>query len=267
VRSVAQVVQIGTSDYRKIAAIGGTASGWVGETDARPETATSAFAQIVPTMGEVYANPRSTQIMLDDAFFNVEAWIADEISKEFARAENAAFISGNGTNRPTGFLTGTPVATADSVRAWGVLQYTPSGQAAALPTSPDAFVTLVHTLKAGHRANSRWMMSKDLLGSVRKYKSTDGQYLWQPSLQAGVPSTFLGYPVVEAEDMPAVAANTFPVAFGDFQAGYLIVDRMGVRMIRDPYTSKPNVLFYATKRVGGIVQNSEAIKLLKIATS
>jgi HK97 family phage major capsid protein len=205
--------------------------------------------------------------MLDDAFFNVEAWIVEEIANEFARNENAAFISGNGTDRPTGFLAGTPVATADSARAWGVLQYVASGAAAALPTSPDTFITLVHALKAGHRANARWMMSKDLLSSVRKYKSTDGQYLWQPSLQAGVPSSFLGYPVVEAEDMPLVAANTFPVAFGDFRAGYLIVDRMQTRLLRDPYTSKPNVLFYATKRVGGIVQNSEAIKLLKIATS
>lgn len=264
VRQVAQVVQIGTSDYNKLADVGGTTSGWVGETAARPETNTPQLANVKPTMGELYCNPMATQVMLDDVQFDAEAWLAASIAEEFARAEGSAFISGNGTNRPTGFLAGTPVATADGSRAWGVLQFRASGQAAAMPTSVDVFIDMVHDLKAGYRQGSVWMTSKATLATMRKYKASDGQYLWQPSLQAGVPSQFLGYSVIEAEDMPAVAANAFPVAFGNFGTGYLIVDRMGTRTLRDPYTNKPYVGFYTTKRVGGIVQNSEAIKLLRI---
>lgn len=267
IRQIAQVVQIGTSDYNKLADIGGTTSGWVGETAERPETNTPQLANIKPTMGELYANPMATQVMLDDAQFDAEAWLAASIAEEFARAEAAAFISGNGTNRPTGFLAGTPVTTADGARAWGVLQCTVSGQAAAMPTSVDTLITLVHQLKAGYRAGAVWVCNKALLASLRSYKDTTGQYLWQPSVQAGQPDTFMGYPVVEAEDMPVVGAGTFPLAFGNFNNGYLIVDRMGVRTLRDPYTNKPYVGFYTTKRVGGIVQNSEAIKLLRISAT
>lgn len=266
-RSVAQVIQIGTSNYKKLADIGGTGSGWVGETAARPETNTPSLAEISPTMGELYANPQATQVMLDDVQFDAEAWLAASVAEEFARAEGAAFISGNGTNKPTGFLNGTPVATADASRAWGVLQYIASGAAAALPSSVDTLISLVQSLKAGYRQGAVWMTNKAVLGALRSYKSTDNQYLWQPSVQAGVPSQFLGYSVVEAEDMPAVGAGNFPLAFGNFNAGYLIVDRMGVRTLRDPYSNKPYVGFYTTKRVGGIVQNSEAIKLLKVAAS
>lgn len=266
-RSVATVTQIGTSNYKKLADIGGTASGWVGETAARPATDTPQLAEISPTMGELYANPQATQVMLDDVQFDAETWLAASVAEEFARAEGAAFISGNGTNKPTGILNGTPVATADASRAWGVLQFVASGAAAALPTTLDPFITLVHSLKAGYRSGAVWMTNKAVLASLRAYKDSSGQYLWQPSLQAGVPSSFLGYQVVEAEDMPGVAANAFPIAFGNFGAGYLIVDRTGVRTLRDPYSNKPYVGFYTTKRVGGIVQNSEAIKLLKVAAS
>lgn len=270
VRSVAQVVQIGTGNYVKLADVNGTASGWVAETAARTATATPQLAQITPTMGELYANPQATQVMLDDAQFDAEAWLAASVAEEFARAEGAAFISGDGTNKPTGFLTGAPVATADASRAWGVLQYVASGQASALPaanTYGDIYIDIVHSLKAGFRANAMWMAAKAMVGSLRKIKDGDNNYLWRPGMEAGVASTFLGYPVVEAENMPAVAANAFPLAFGDFRAGYLIVDRTGVRVIRDQYTNKPYVGFYTVKRVGGIVQNSEAIKLLKIAAS
>lgn len=267
VRQVAQVVSIGTSDYNKLVDLGGTASGWVGETAARPATNTPTLANVKPTMGELYANPQATQVMLDDVMFDAEGWLAASVAEEFARAEGAAFITGDGTNKPTGFLNGTPVATADAARAWGVLQYTASGGAAAMPTSVDTFITMVHQLKAGYRTGAVWMCSKALLATLRSYKATDNQYLWQPSVQAGVPSTFLGYPVIEAEDMPSVAANTFPLAFGNFGIGYLIVDRMGVTTLRDPFSNKPFIGFYTTKRVGGIVQNSEAIKLLKIAAS
>jgi len=264
VRSVAQVIQIGTSDYNKLADVGGTTSGWVGEVAARPETNTPQLANVKPTMGELYCNPMATQVMLDDVQFDAEAWLAASIAEEFARAEGAAFISGNGTNQPTGFLAGTPVVTADASRAWGVLQFRASGQAAAMPTSVDVLINMVHDLKAGYRQGSVWMASKATLATLRTYKDTTNQYLWQNSVQAGMPNQFLGFPVVEAEDMPAVGANAFPLAFGNFGTGYLIVDRMGTRTLRDPYTNKPYVGFYTTKRVGGIVQNSEAIKLLRI---
>lgn len=270
IRQIAQVVAIGTSTYKKLADIGGTSSGWVGETAARPATNTPQLAEISPTMGELYANPQATQVMLDDVQFDAEAWLGASMAEEFARAEGAAFISGSGTNQPTGFLTGTPVATADSSRAWGVLQYVATAQAAALPlaaTYADKYLDLVYALKAGYRTGASWVAAKTLVGELRKVKDAQGQYMWQPSLQAGTPGSFLGYPVIEAEDMPAVGANTFPLAFGNFSVGYLIVDRMGVRTLRDPYSNKPYVGFYSTKRVGGIVQNSEAIKLLKVAAS
>lgn len=169
--------------------------------------------------------------------------------------------------KPTGFLTGTPVSTADSSRAFGVLQYVASGQAAAMPTSLDTLYDVVYALRARYRNNARWLTSKLVLASMRKYKDADNNYLWQPSLIVGQPSTFMGYAVNEAEDMPAVAANAFPVAFGDFREGYLIADRVGMRITRDEITTPGFVKFYVRKRVGGKIRNSEAIKLLKIATS
>ena len=270
IRQIANVVQVGTSGYKKLADVGGTASGWVGETDARSASNTPQVAEIAPTMGELFANPQATQVMLDDVQFDAEAWLAASVAEEFARAEGAAFISGNGTNKPTGFLAGTPVATADASRSWGVLQYVATGQAAALPaanTYAAKYLDMVYSLKAGYRQGANWVASKAMVGELRKVVDGGGQYLWQPSLQAGTPGTFLGYGVVEAEDMPAVAANAFPLAFGNFGVGYLIVDRMGVRTLRDPFSNKPYVGFYTTKRVGGVVQNSEAIKLLKVAAS
>jgi HK97 family phage major capsid protein len=270
VRSVAQVITIGTSDYNKLVDIGGTASGWVAETAARPETGTPTLANVKPTMGELYANPFATQVMLDDVMFDAEAWLAASVAEEFARAEGDAFINGNGTNKPTGFLNGTPVATADASRAWGVLQYTATGQAAALPaagTYGDLYIDMVYNLKAGYRAGAVWMAAKAMLAALRKIKDGDNNYLWQPGVGLGQPSTFLGYGVVEAENMPAVGANTFPLAFGNFGTGYLIVDRTGTTTLRDPFSAKPYISFYTTKRVGGMVQNSEAIKLLKVAAS
>jgi HK97 family phage major capsid protein len=201
-------------------------------------------------------------------FFNVEQWLIDSAAEAIAQGEGAAFVAGNGTKKPTGFLAGpTPVATADASRAFGTLQYIAGGQAAALPTNVDVFLDMVYALRARYRANANWVTSKLILAGMRKYKDTTGQYLWQPSNQAGQPSTFLGFPVVEAEDMPTVAANAFPLAFGDFREGYLIADRIGMRMTRDEITSPGFVKFYVRKRVGGRIRNSQAIKLLKIATT
>lgn len=268
IRSIANVVTVGTSDYKKLVNLHGTASGWVGETAARPETNTPQFAEIAPPMGEVYANPAASQVMLDDSFVDVESWLAGEIALEFAKAEGAAFISGNGTNRPRGFLAGSaPVATADGARAFGVLQYIASGQASALPTSADVYLNMVYALKAAHRQGANWVIARAVLAEIRKLKDTTNQYLWAPGLGDGQPATLLGFGITEAEDMPAVAANAFPVAFGNFRAGYTIVDRPTGISLRDPFTNKPYVMFYTTKRVGGALVDSEAIKVLKIAIS
>lgn len=267
IREIATVRQVGTSDYKKLVNKRGTASGWVDEDDARSATNASSFAQVTPFMGELYAYPQATQQMLEDVFFNAEQWIVDEVSSEFARAEGAAFISGDGTKKPKGFLSYTAVATGDSTRAFGELQFIASGAAAdwAASNAQDKLFDLVYSLKAGYRSNARFVMNKGLLADVRKFKDSNGQYIWRPGLEAGQPDTLLGYGITEAEDMPAKAANALSIAFGDFKRGYLIVDRIGTQVLRDPYTNKPYVGFYVRKRVGGCVVDSSAIKLLKFA--
>lgn len=266
-RAAASVVQVSTSDYKRLINIRGTASGWVGETGARTATNTSSLYEAAAFMGEVYANPQATQQSLDDLFFNVEAWIAEEVATEFARQEAAAFILGDGTNKPKGFLAYTTAATADSARAFGTIEHVATGVAGdfAATNKSDKLIDLVYKLKAGHRAGAVWMMNKTVLGEIRSFKNSDGQYMWAPGLAAGQPSSLLGYSVVEAEDMPAKAANSLSIAFGNFRAGYCIVDRVGVSTLRDPYTNKPYVGFYTTKRVGGMLLDSEAIKVLKFA--
>ncbi|MBD3747828.1 MAG: phage major capsid protein [Sphingopyxis terrae] len=269
IRSIATVVQTGTSGYRKLVATGATATGWVGETAARPETATRSFAEIAPPSGELYANPAASQAMLDDAMFAVEDWLADELGREFAVAEGAAFVTGNGTNRPKGFLSYAATNEADSARAFGTLQYLASGTAGAFAASnpQDKLVELVHALKAPYRQGACWVMNSDTLARIRKFKTSDGAFVWQPGMVEGQAATLLGYPVIEAEDMPDVAANSLSVAFGNFRAGYLIADRGETRILRDPFSNKPFVHFYATKRVGGAIIDSNAIKLLKFAAS
>lgn len=266
-RALATVRQVGTSDYKKLVNVHGTASGWVDEDDARAATNSSSFAQVTPFMGELYAYPQATQQMLEDVFFNAETWITDEVATEFARAEGAAFVSGDGTKKPKGPLAYTTALTADATRAFGTLQHVASGAAADFAASnpADVLFTIVYSLKAGMRGNARWLTNKALLGELRRFKGTDGQYLWRMGLEAGEPDTLLGYPISEDENMPAKAANALSLAFGDFKRGYLIVDRIGTQTLRDPYTNKPYVGFYVRKRVGGCVVDSEAIKLLKFA--
>lgn len=266
IRAVANVVRTGTSGFRRLISTGGTVSGWVSETGARPETANPQLAEIVPPMGELYANPSATQAMLDDAAFDLEGWLANEIATEFARAEGAAFINGTGTNQPRGFLNATPSVAGDATRAFGSLQFIGSGNATGLGTAPESrLIDLVCQLKAPLRQGAVWVMNSTTLAAVRKLKTTDGAFLWQPGLVEGQPDRLLGYPVIEAEDMPDVAANQFPIAFGNFKAGYLITERRQTSILRDPYTNKPYVQFYATRRVGGQVMDSDAIKLLRIA--
>lgn len=266
IRAISQVVQTGTAGYRKLITNGGTASGWVSETAARPETGTPSFTEVAPPTGELYANPAASQSMLDDAAFDLEAWLASEIAMEFARAEGAAFVNGTGTNQPRGFLNAPTSAAGDANRPFGTLQFIGSGNATGFDTAPEIkLIDLVHALKPGHRQGATWVMNSATLASVRKLKAADGSFLWQPGLMEGQPNRLLGYPVVEAEDMPDIAANAFPIAFGNFRAGYLITERSATSILRDPFTNKPFVHFYATKRIGGQVLDSDAIKLLRIA--
>jgi HK97 family phage major capsid protein len=269
IRSIATVRQVGTSDYKELFDVNGAAFEWLGEGDTRNQTNTPDLAEVAPTFGMASAKPQASEESLDDLFFDVENWLTLSAAEAIAQGEGAAYVNGNGTKKPTGFLAGpTPVTTADSGRAFGTLQYIASGQAAAMPTTPDVFYDIVYALRARYRTNARWVTSKLVLAAMRKYKeATTNAYMWQPGLSAGQPSMFAGYPVVEAEDMPAVAANAFSLAFGDFREGYLIADRVGMRITRDEITTPGFVKFYIRKRTGGKLRNTQAIKLLKIAAA
>lgn len=264
-RSISRVIPISAQEYTALVNQGGTGSGWVGEEGGRSETNTPTLSKIAVNSGEIYANPAATQRMLDDGFVDVAAWLADEVSITFAEQEGAAFISGNGTNKPKGFLAETPVANASY--AWGSLGFVVTGGAASFAASnpADALMDLFYSLKAGYRNGASFITSDATLGTIRKFKDGQGNYLWSPPT-ADMPGAILGKQVVTDDNMPALAANAFPVAFGNFNRGYTIVDRFGVRVLRDPFTNKPYVHFYTTKRVGGAVTNFEAIKLLKCST-
>lgn len=268
IRGIATVRQVGTTDYKELFDVNGASFEWLGEGDTRNQTNTPDLSEVAPTFGMASAKPQASEESLDDLFFNVEDWLTSSAAEAMAQGEGAAFVSGNGTKKPTGFLAGpTPVTTVDASRAFGTLQYIASGQAAAMPTDPSIFFDIIYSLRARYRNNAQWVTNKLVLAAMRKYKDTTGQYLWQPSLVANQPATFLGYGVTEAEDMPAVAANAFPLAFGDFKEGYLIADRVGMRITRDEITTPGYVKFYVRKRVGGKLRNTQAIKLLKIAAS
>lgn len=266
VRSLAQVITISGGSYKKQVSLGGATSGWVGETEARNETNTPTLSELEFTPGEIYAEPRASQQLLDDARVDLAAWLADEVSITFAEQEGQAFVTGNGVKKPRGILDYNKVANGSY--AWGSLGFVVSGGASSFAASNpwQQFMDLVQALKTGYRPNARWLMNRATVGSVRKFVDGQGRPLWEPSAQVGQPASLLGYPVSEDDYMSDVGANAFPVAFGDFRRGYLIVDRIGVRVLRDPYTAKPYVKFYTTKRVGGGVQNFEAIKLMRIST-
>lgn len=266
-RQVANVVTIGTDALEGVNDLNEATSGWVGETETRSETTSPKIGEWRIPVHEQYAEPRATQKLLDDAMFDVEEYLATKIADRLSRMENAAFITGNGNKRPRGILTysaGTPTSSNFSV----IEQIATGGAGAFAASNPgDALVNLVYSLKAAYRDNAVFMMKRATLAEVRKLKDGNGNYLWQPDFQMKQGGTLLGFNVVEAEDMPTIAANSLSIAFGDFNAGYQIVDRMGVRILRDAFTAKPYVKFYTTKRVGGDVVNFEAIKLLKFAAS
>ena len=200
--------------------------------------------------------------MLDDAFFNVEQWLSNELQIEFAEKEEAAFTLGDGSKKPKGFLAYASTEQADKDRAFGTLQFVRSGNAAKI--TADSILKLVYSLRKVHRMGAKFMLNNSTLFDVRTLKDSEGNYLWRPGLDAGQPSTLIGYAIAENEQMPDIAADALPVAFGNFKRGYTIVDRIGTRVLRDPFTNKPFVGFYTTKRVGGMLTDSEAIKLLKI---
>lgn len=262
-RQVCNQITVSTPDYKKLVNLGGAGSGWVGETAARPATGTPTLAQIAAVMGEIYANPQATQTSLDDMFFDAEGWLNAEVAREFSEQEGLAFLTGNGTNKPKGLLAYTMALTDDDVRAFGTIQNVKSGTAGDFDA--DDLIKLVYTLRKGHRAGASWMLPNMTLFKIRTMKDLEGNYIWRPGIEAGQPSSLLGYGVTENEDMPAVAADANAVLFGDFRRAYTIVDRIGTRVLRDPYTNKPNVGFYTTKRVGGMLTDSNAVKVLTLS--
>ena len=267
IRAIAGVRQVSGSVYKRPITVTGPATGWVGEAAARPTTNSQTLAELSYPTTELYAMPAATSAFLDDAAVDVGQWIADEVNAAFAAQETTAFVNGDGVNKPNGFLNATKVA--ESSWSWGNLGYLATGVSGALPASnaSDILIDLVYALKAGYRQNASWVMNRRTQGALRKLKDADGNYLWQPAAAADGRASFMGFPLVEAEDMPNIAANSFSLAFGDFKRGYLIVDRQGVSVLRDPFSSKPYVLFYTTKRVGGGVADYDAIKLLKFGVS
>ncbi|MDX2235059.1 MAG: phage major capsid protein [Hyphomonadaceae bacterium] len=265
-RSIATVRTTGATVFKKPVSITQAATGWVAETGARAQTATPTLSSIEFPAGELFANLAATQTLLDDAFVNIEEWIASEVEQAFAAQERVAFVTGDGSNKPRGFLASAIVAEAS--HTWDKIGYIASGAAGAFPASNpvDRLLDLAYAPRAEFRQGGRFVMNRKTVSAIRKLKDADGRYIWQPETQ-GPGATVLGYPVTEIEDMPDIGADAYAIAFGDFARGYLIVDRAGVRVLRDPYTAKPYVLFYVTRRVGGGVQNFDAIKLMKFAAS
>lgn len=263
IRAIATVKRVSAPVFRKPVSRGGAASGWVSETAARPETDTPSLDLLDFPTAEIYAMPAATQQLLDDAMVDIDAWLAEEVRDVFAVQEGAAFVAGDGNGKPRGFLDYTRAAEGN--QAWGELGYVATGTAGGFDAEDpaDALIDLIYAPKTGYRANGRFVMNRQTVSAVRRFKDADGNYLWQPSLSEGGSSTLLGYPVTEAEDMPDIGADACAIAFGDFAKGYLVLDRQGVDVLRDPFSAKPYVLFYTTKRVGGGVQDFDAIKLLK----
>lgn len=263
-RRICTVVQTSAGAYSTVWNDNSWGSGWVGETAARPGTTNPTLSSLDFATGEIYANPAITQRLLDDAAFNVESWLSDQLAAEFSKQEGVAFLSGNGTNKPFGFLTYVTGAAADARHPGGNLGITNSGHATTIPNT-DILVDFSYSLTAPYRQGAVWLMNSSTAASIAKMKDGDGNYIWREAFLAGQPATLLGYPVEIDEGMPAIGAGNLAVAFGNFKRGYLINDRTGIRTLRDPYTNKPYVNFYTTKRVAGGVIDPNAIRLLKIS--
>ena len=267
IRSICNVVTVEAGSYDVLMDTTDISSGWVSEGGSVSESTTSTLDRISIPLYELSALPKASQRLLDDTAFDMEGWLAARIADKFTRAEASAFVNGNGSDKPTGFMTHTKVA--DASWAWDSLGYIATGTDGDFdPNDPaDAIVDLVYALGARYRANGTFVMNSKTAGAVRKLKDGDGRFLWSDGLAAGEPARLMGYPVLIAEDMPDIASDACAIAFGDFNAGYTVAERPDLRVLRDPFSAKPHVLFYATKRVGGDVTDFAAIKLLKFGAS
>jgi len=269
-RQLATVMSISSEAVEMLRDTNEADAQWISELGTRADTDQGAIGRIRIAVHELYAQPKATQKLLDDSIMNVEDWLINRVSDRFSRRENTAFVNGDGVGQPRGFLSYTTAATSDATRSWGVLEHVATGTDAAFSSSngADVLITLMNKLRAGYLAKAAWLMPRSVVDNIRKFKeSGTGAYIWQPSLQAGTPATILGYPVILADDMPAISSGSLSVAFGNFEEGYTIVDRIGLQTLRDPYTAAPFVKFRCSKRVGGDVVNFEAIKVLKFATA
>ena len=264
IRAIANVVQVEATSYDVLVDHTDIGHGWATETADATETSTPAIDRITIPLHELSALPKASQRLLDDAAFDIETWLAGRIADKFARAEAAAFVNGDGVDKPTGFLTYTTVD--NDSWAWNNIGYVATGADGDF-SGADAIVDLVYALGAQYRANGSFVMNSKTAGAVRKLKDADGRFLWSDGLAAGEPARLLGYPVIIAEDMPDIASDSTAIAFGDFAAGYTVAERPDLRVLRDPFSAKPHVLFYATKRVGGDVTEFQAIKILKFSAS
>lgn len=271
-RQLASVMSIGTDSVEGLNDLGENGFTWVGETTTRSETTTAQLGKWAIPVHEAVSIVSATQKVLEDARLDLEGWLAMKSADRIGRGENAAFVAGNGISKPRGFTDYTTAATADATRTWGTLEHLVTGANGAFrtrsgDTNPvDDLINVIYALKAAYRGNARWMTSRAVLREARKLKDGQGNFIWQPAATAGQPSSLLGFPVAEAEDMPALATGSLSMAFGDFREGYQIVDRIGLSVLRDPYTAYPYVFFKFRKRVGGGVINFEAIKLLKFSS-
>jgi HK97 family phage major capsid protein len=267
IRAIANVVTVEASAFDVLVDHTDIGSGWATETGAVTETGTPQVDRISIPLHELSALPKASQRLLDDSAFDVEGWLAQRIADKFSRAEASAFVAGDGVDKPTGFLNYDKIGVDAWI--WGKLGYVATGAAGDFNAidPADAIVDLVYALGARYRANGTFVMNSKTAGAVRKMKDADGRFLWSDGLAAGEPARLMGYPVLIAEDMPDIAANAHAIAFGDFRAGYTVAERPDLRILRDPFSAKPHVLFYATKRVGGDVSDFAAIKLLKFASA
>lgn len=272
-RQVCNSINVSTTDYSQLASIGSAASGWVGEVDARAATNSPELAKVSAVMGEIYAAPKAFQHVLEDSFFDIESWLTGEVSRQFNEQEGVAFLSGNGTNKPAGLLNGLATTSAytagDATRAFGKFQVIKSGQAATLGANSDAIINklrdVVKTVKTGYLPGSKWMMNRNTHNTLVNMKDSDGNYFLQRDISKGAADTLFGYDIVINEDMADVAAGNYPIIFGDFSSGMVIVDRVGVSMLRDPYSAYGAVSFYTRKRVGSMIQNTEALKFVNVS--
>jgi HK97 family phage major capsid protein len=263
-RRIARIVRA-TGDYKRPASQGGATGGWVAEKQARPETSSPTLTMFEPPFCEQYAMPAVTQSLLDMTNFDVAGWLSEEINTVIIENEGEGFITGNGVGRPKGILSYEAVANASW--AWGKIGYIASGHASLL-NNVDKLKALKYSLKPVYRRNAVWLMNDSTQEVISNFKNGQGDYIWKQGLTEDAPDTLLGRPVEIDDNMPDIGAGTYPIAFGDFKRAYTIVDHTtGVRLLRDPYTNKPFVNFYTTKRVAGGVYNSQAIKLMKIAAA